>query len=164
MLARRSARCAHRAPSSSTVGRAGSPWDSFSPSHGTERSAAASGHLLISAPAGFGRQHVAPLLPSFLAEHRDVSLTLNLNDRMVDLIGEAIDQGARGFTTGLSYAPGLFASVDELTALAGAAATRGRPYHTHMRYGPDGVVASVREALLTAERSGVELNISLLDS
>ena len=59
---------------------------------------------------------------------------------MVDLIGEAIDQGARGFTTGLSYAPGLFASVDELTALAGAAAARGRPYHTHMRYGPDGVV------------------------
>ena len=29
--------------------------------------------------------------------------------RMVDLIGEAIDEGARGFTTGLSYAPGLFA-------------------------------------------------------
>lgn len=60
-----------------------------------ERSAAASGHLLISAPAGFGRQHVAPLLPSFLAEHRDVSLTLNLNDRMVDLIGEGIDVAVR---------------------------------------------------------------------
>jgi DNA-binding transcriptional LysR family regulator len=60
-----------------------------------ERSASASGHLLISAPAGFGRQHVAPLLPSFLAEHRDVSLTLNLNDRMVDLIGEGIDVAVR---------------------------------------------------------------------
>jgi N-acyl-D-amino-acid deacylase len=80
--------------------------------------------------------------------------------RMVDLVGEAIDEGARGFTTGLSYAPGLFATIDELAALAGAAAARGRPYHTHMRYGPDGVVASVREALETAERTGVELNIS----
>lgn len=80
--------------------------------------------------------------------------------RMVDLIGEAIDQGARGFTTGLSYAPGLFATTDELVTLAGAAAARGRPYHTHMRYGPEGVVASVQEALETAERSGVELNIS----
>jgi N-acyl-D-amino-acid deacylase len=80
--------------------------------------------------------------------------------RMVDLVDEAIDQGAHGFTTGLSYAPGLFADVDELSALAGAAAARGRPYHTHMRYGPDGVVASVLEALETAERSGVELNIS----
>lgn len=61
----------------------------------SERSARASGHLLISAPAGFGRQHVAPLLPSFLAEHRDVTVTLNLNDRVVDLIGEGIDVAIR---------------------------------------------------------------------
>jgi DNA-binding transcriptional LysR family regulator len=60
-----------------------------------ERSAAASGHLAISAPAGFGRQHVAPLLPSFLAEHRDVTLALNLNDRVVDLIGEGVDVAVR---------------------------------------------------------------------
>lgn len=61
----------------------------------SERSARASGHLLISAPAGFGRQHVAPLLPSFLAQHRDVNVTLNLNDRVVDLIGEGIDVAIR---------------------------------------------------------------------
>ena len=60
-----------------------------------ERSARASGHLLISAPAGFGRQHVAPLLPSYLAEHRDVAATLNLNDRVVDLIGEGVDVAIR---------------------------------------------------------------------
>ncbi|UTY59749.1 LysR family transcriptional regulator [Massilia sp. erpn] len=60
-----------------------------------ERSARATGHLLISAPAGFGRQHVAPLLPSFLAEHRDVTATLNLNDRVVDLIGEGVDVAIR---------------------------------------------------------------------
>ncbi len=61
----------------------------------SERSARASGHLLISAPAGFGRQHVAPLIPSFLAQHRDVTITLNLNDRVVDLIGEGIDVAIR---------------------------------------------------------------------
>ncbi|EJN03571.1 LysR family transcriptional regulator [Herbaspirillum sp. YR522] len=61
----------------------------------SERSARASGHLLISAPAGFGRQHVAPLLPSFLAEHRDLTLTLNLNDRIADVIGEGIDVAIR---------------------------------------------------------------------
>ncbi|SFU61491.1 LysR family transcriptional regulator [Pseudoduganella namucuonensis] len=60
-----------------------------------ERSARATGHLLVSAPAGFGRQHVAPLLPSFLAENRDVRATLNLNDRMVDLIGEGVDVAIR---------------------------------------------------------------------
>nr|WP_198980719.1 LysR family transcriptional regulator [Herbaspirillum sp. ASV7] len=61
----------------------------------SERSARASGELLISAPAGFGRQHVAPLVPSFLAEHRDVTLTLNLNDRIADVIGEGIDVAIR---------------------------------------------------------------------
>lgn len=60
-----------------------------------ERSVKASGHLLISAPAGFGRQHVAPLIPSFVAEHRDVTVALNLNDRLVDLIGEGIDVAIR---------------------------------------------------------------------
>ena len=60
-----------------------------------ERGVRASGHLLLSAPAGFGRQHVAPLLPSFLAEHRDVRATLNLNDRVVDLIGEGVDVAIR---------------------------------------------------------------------
>jgi DNA-binding transcriptional LysR family regulator len=61
----------------------------------TERSAKASGHLLVSAPAGFGRQHVAPLLPSFLAEHREVTVNLNLNDRVVDVVGEGVDVAIR---------------------------------------------------------------------
>ena len=61
----------------------------------SERSARATGHLLISAPAGFGRQHVAPLLPSFLTEHRELTVTLSLNDRVVDLIGEGIDVAIR---------------------------------------------------------------------
>lgn len=61
----------------------------------SERSARARGHLLISAPAGFGRQHVAPLIPSFLAEHRDVSVALDLNDRVVDIIGEGVDVAIR---------------------------------------------------------------------
>ena len=60
-----------------------------------ERSAKATGHLLVSAPAGFGRQHVAPLLPSFLAEHREVTVNLNLNDRLVDVVGEGIDVAIR---------------------------------------------------------------------
>ena len=60
-----------------------------------ERSAKATGHLLVSAPAGFGRQHVAPLLPSFVAEHRDVTVNLNLSDRLVDVVGEGVDVAIR---------------------------------------------------------------------
>ena len=55
----------------------------------------ASGHLRVTAPAGFGRRHVAPLVPLFRAAHADVSVSLNLSDRVVDLAGEAYDCGVR---------------------------------------------------------------------
>ncbi len=55
----------------------------------------ASGHLRITAPAGFGRRHVAPLVPAFLALHPDVSLSLNLSDRVVDIVNEGVDCAVR---------------------------------------------------------------------
>jgi DNA-binding transcriptional LysR family regulator len=55
----------------------------------------ASGHLRITAPAGFGRRHVAPLVPAFVARHPDVTLSLNLSDRLVDLVNEGIDCAVR---------------------------------------------------------------------
>jgi len=82
--------------------------------------------------------------------------------RMRDLLRAALREGARGFSTGLSYAPGCFADQDELAALARVAAEEGRPYHTHMRYGGLGVREMLAEALETAERSAVTLNVSHL--
>ena len=55
----------------------------------------ASGHLRITAPAGFGRRHVAPLVPAFLAQHPEVSLSLNLSDRVVDIVNEGFDCAVR---------------------------------------------------------------------
>jgi DNA-binding transcriptional LysR family regulator len=55
----------------------------------------ASGHLRITAPAGFGRRHVAPLVPRFLAQHPEVSLSLNLSDRVVDIVNEGVDCAVR---------------------------------------------------------------------
>ncbi len=55
----------------------------------------ASGHLRVTAPAGFGRRHVAPLVPRFRALHPEVSISLNLSDRVVDLAGEGFDCAVR---------------------------------------------------------------------
>ncbi len=55
----------------------------------------ASGHLRITAPAGFGRRHVAPLVPAFIAVHPEVSLSLNLSDRVVDIVNEGFDCAVR---------------------------------------------------------------------
>jgi DNA-binding transcriptional LysR family regulator len=55
----------------------------------------ASGHLRITAPAGFGRRHVAPLVTRFREQHADVTISLNLSDRVVDLAGEGFDCAIR---------------------------------------------------------------------
>jgi DNA-binding transcriptional LysR family regulator len=55
----------------------------------------ASGHLRITAPAGFGRRHVAPLVPAFVAQHPEVSVSLNLSDRVVDIVNEGFDCAVR---------------------------------------------------------------------
>ncbi|HEX9890404.1 MAG TPA: D-aminoacylase [Nitriliruptorales bacterium] len=73
---------------------------------------------------------------------------------------EAMEQGAFGLSSGLIYAPGLFADTDELVALAEVAARHGRPYTTHMRDEGDAVVAAVEEALTIGRRSGAGVQIS----
>lgn len=81
---------------------------------------------------------------------------------MCALVDQAAGQGAFGFSTGLIYAPGRFAGPEELTALATATARHGLLYSTHIRDETSGVVGAVREAIATAEASGVRLEISHL--
>jgi DNA-binding transcriptional LysR family regulator len=61
----------------------------------TEGGVKASGHLRVTVPGGFGRRHVAPLVPRFLDQHPDVSLSLNLSDRVVDMVNEGFDCAVR---------------------------------------------------------------------
>ena len=55
----------------------------------------AKGHLRITAPAGFGRRHVAPLVPRFHERHPEVTVSLNLSDRVIDLAAEGYDCAVR---------------------------------------------------------------------
>ena len=58
--------------------------------HGAPR-----GNLRINAPVAYGRLHIAPLLPDFLADQEEVSIELNVNDRFVDLVEEGVDVAIR---------------------------------------------------------------------
>src|ERR1700712_2601986 len=49
------------------------------------------GRLVISAPFGFGRLHVSPIVSAYLARYPDVSADLRLSDRMVNLVEEGGD-------------------------------------------------------------------------
>ena len=55
----------------------------------------ASGQLRVSAPSGFGRRHVAPLVGGFMLGNPEVRVNLNLSDRLVDLVNENIDCAIR---------------------------------------------------------------------
>lgn len=53
------------------------------------------GRLRVSAPMSFGTLHLAPRMPAFLAAYPEVELAMDLNDRMIDLVGEGYDLAVR---------------------------------------------------------------------
>lgn len=61
----------------------------------TSRSAEPTGLLRINAPLSFGVRHLAPLWGRFAAAYPKVSLEIDLNDRVVDLIEEGYDLAVR---------------------------------------------------------------------
>ena len=54
-----------------------------------------SGLLVVSAPVGFGRLHVSPVMSAYLERYPDVSGELRLEDRMVSLVEDGIDLAIR---------------------------------------------------------------------
>ena len=76
------------------------------------------------------------------------------------LVAQAMDEGAFGFSSGLIYAPGVYAQTEELVALASEMRRHGRPYTTHMRDEGDHVTDAVAEALRIGAEGGVAVQIS----
>lgn len=54
-----------------------------------------SGRLVVSAPVGFGRLHVSPVMAAYLKRYPEVSAELRLEDRVVNLIEDGIDLAVR---------------------------------------------------------------------
>lgn len=79
---------------------------------------------------------------------------------MVRAAEEAFEQGAFGISSGLLYAPGVYAKTDELIALCRAVSRYGRPYTTHMRSESDRVAEAIAEALQIGAEGGVPVHIS----
>src|SRR6195256_656277 len=54
-----------------------------------------SGRLVVSAPVGFGRLYVSPVVSAYLKRYPDVSGELRLEDRIINLVEEGIDLAVR---------------------------------------------------------------------
>ena len=54
-----------------------------------------SGRLVVSAPIGFGRLHVSPVMSAYLKRYPEVSGELRLSDRSVNLVEDGVDLAVR---------------------------------------------------------------------
>ncbi|TAM77530.1 D-aminoacylase [bacterium] len=77
------------------------------------------------------------------------------------LVREAVEAGALGVSSGLIYPPGSYATTEELSAMAQAAASAGAPlYATHLRSESDALEEAVDEALRIGRTAGVTVQLS----
>jgi len=53
------------------------------------------GRLVISAPFGFGRLHVSPVVTAYLKRYPDVGVDLRLSDRRINLVEDGVDLAVR---------------------------------------------------------------------
>ncbi|MGB9893619.1 MAG: N-acyl-D-amino-acid deacylase family protein, partial [Candidatus Saccharicenans sp.] len=82
--------------------------------------------------------------------------------QMKALVYQAMTQGAVGLSTGLEYAPGSFASTEELIELVRVVKDFEGLYATHMRDEEDEVLEALDEAITIAEKTGISLEVSHL--
>ncbi|APA90625.1 LysR family transcriptional regulator (plasmid) [Paraburkholderia sprentiae WSM5005] len=58
--------------------------------------AAPSGRVRISTSSAFGRNHVLPALPALLARHPHLSIEVDFDDRVIDIVRDGYDIAVRG--------------------------------------------------------------------
>ncbi len=81
---------------------------------------------------------------------------------VVRALGEGLEQGAFGLSTGLEYVPGQFTPTGEIVELARVVARRGGLYASHIRNEERQLLEAVAEALEVGRQAGVRVEISHL--
>jgi N-acyl-D-aspartate/D-glutamate deacylase len=76
------------------------------------------------------------------------------------LLAESMLQGAYGLSSGLIYAPGCYASTEELISLASTSASMGGIYASHIRGEGTTVVRAVKEAIRIGREARSRVEIS----
>lgn len=90
----------------------------------------------------------------------DVQPTPEQQAKMERLVAEAMEEGARGLSSGLIYPPGFYARTEEVIGLARVAARRGGIYATHIRSESDRLFEAVAEAIEIGEQAEIQVEIS----
>lgn len=81
-------------------------------------------------------------------------------NRMKALIRQEMEAGALGFSTGLSYLPGVYSDTEELVSLASAIVPIGGIYTSHIRDQGKKITESIQEAIEVGEKNNIPVLIS----
>jgi N-acyl-D-amino-acid deacylase len=80
-------------------------------------------------------------------------------EQMKALVRQAMEEGARGVSTSLEYAPAPYASTEELIALAAESAKYGGIYAAHMRNESEGIMTALDETARIAREAKTPVEI-----
>jgi len=80
--------------------------------------------------------------------------------KMEDLVKQAMQQGAVGLSTGLIYLPGMYSNTEEVVGLAKAAAVYNGVYASHIRNEENKVVDAINEAINIGKAANIPVEIS----
>ncbi len=81
-------------------------------------------------------------------------------DQMRALACTAMEEGARGISSGLIYPPSQYQSIDEVVEIARAVCAYDGIYNVHIRSEGDGLIESVAEVIEIGRRSGIPVGIT----
>lgn len=92
--------------------------------------------------------------------HENRAATPDEVARMSDILGAAMDAGAFGMSSGLTYTPGMYADAAELEALCRIVAERGGYWAPHTRSYGGAALDAYREALDIGRRTGCPIHLT----
>jgi dihydroorotase/N-acyl-D-amino-acid deacylase len=79
---------------------------------------------------------------------------------MQGMVGQAMEEGAFGLSTGLKYMPGAFSKTEEVIELARIAGQHGGIHISHMREEGLNLLASVKETIRIGEEGGLPTQLT----
>lgn len=80
--------------------------------------------------------------------------------QMKSLIDQEMKSGGLGFSTGLSYLPGIYSKTEEIVELASAVSSYDGIYASHIRDQAQHITEAIEEAILIGEKNNLTVQIS----